>query len=638
MNTTNPVDDSQQILFTVGDTPVTTEEFIYVYKKNNVNNDSAFTRADVADYLDLYIKFKLKIEEAINRGMDTTKGFYDEFNTYQEQLKKPYLTETKVTDSLIQEAYSRMKKEINASHILIKVPENADPKDTLAAYQKATQIREKALAGERFEDLAKEYSEDPSAKTNGGNLGYFTSFQMVYPFESAAYKTAKGEVSDLVRTRFGYHIIKVLDVREAQGTVEVSHIMVRMKPTSEDSTAAKNKIFEIHEQATGGVPWNELASQFSDDINTKAKGGRLRPFSVGQMPLAFQETAFSLLDEGQISDPFMTPYGWHIVRLEKRNPLKPFADLEQTIKSRINRDSRAKLNKKVLVNRLKKENEYTLITEISDFQDRYFDSLLIQGKWQRPQISEDENTRLFSIGTRSYTLNNFLDFVELKQKNNSYKLDQYIQLLYDDFEEEKIISYEDDQLEEKYIDYRMLVKEYREGILLFQLMEEEVWAKAVEDTVGLERFFEQNRKKYTWKERVQASMYNAADSTILKDIKRRIESDQSVEAVVLDSLYNQQSSIALQVENGKYEKGNNDLLDSVPWKPGYYERKSDGRYNLIIIEEVLEAGPKALNETRGLVISDYQKQLEELWLLQLRAKYPVEVNEKGEKAIYNELL
>ncbi|MEM6361988.1 MAG: peptidylprolyl isomerase [Bacteroidota bacterium] len=638
MKTSVSKDDSDQVLFTIDDSPVTAEEFVYVYKKNNINNDSAFTRSDIEDYLDLYVKFKLKIQEAERRGMDTTKVFQDEFNTYKEQLKKPYLTETKVADSLIQEAYDRMKKEVNASHILIKVSENASSEDTLKAFQKIDKIRERAVSGEDFAELAKEFSEDPSAKTNGGNLGYFTSFQMVYPFESAAYTTAKGEVSEPVRTRFGYHIIKVIDQREAQGTVEVSHIMIRIKPNKQDSIASRNKVFEIYEQATGGVPWNELTSQFSQDINTKEKGGKLRAFSVGQMPFSFQEAAFALNEIGEISDPFMTPYGWHIVKLEGKSPLKPMEDLKATIKSKINRDSRAKLNKKVLINRLKSENGYTDVSEISDLSDTYFDSTLLSGNWKRPVLSSTQNVVLFNIEDQKYSLDNFFEFAISKQKNNSYQLKQYIQLLYDDFVEEKVIAFEDNQLEEKYIDYRMLVKEYREGILLFQLMEEEVWSKAVKDSVGLNNFFLENKESYQWKERIKATVYNTSDPKILTGIKNRLEQQKSLNKDILDSLYNQESSIALQVISGIYEKGQNELFDKLTGKRGAYEFKDGDRYNLAIIEEVLPAGPKELSETRGMVISGYQDQLEKFWVEQLRTRYSVEMNEKGVNKVYDALL
>lgn len=635
------IDDAgskKMILFRVGDTPVSTEEFVYVYKKNNVNNDSAYTQADIEEYLDLYVKFKLKIQEAKSLGMDTTQAFINEFNSYKEQLKKPYLTETQVTDSLVREAYNRMKREVKASHILVKLDEKAIPEDTLKAYNRIIEIRSKAINGGDFVTLAKEYSDDPSAKTNGGDLGYFTAFQMVYPFENMAFNTPKGEVSAPVRTKFGYHIIKVLDSRPSQGTVEVSHIMLRVKQDNNDSLKVRDKIFEIHEQAIAGVPWEDLASQFSEDINTKDKGGRLRPFGVGQMPFAFQEAAFGLAKEGSISDPFKTPYGWHIVRLEKRDPIKSFEEIESTLKSRINRDTRAKVNKTVVINRLKSENQFVQVTEITSLIPTYFDSTLIVGNWLKPELSDVKNVVLFKIGDSKYHLDDFMDFVGQRQKKNSYTLNEYVNLLYTDFESEEVMAYEDSRLEEKYIDYRMLVQEYREGILLFQLMEEKVWSKAVKDTIGLERFFEENKSKYQWEERVKATIYNAADIEIIKELQSSLARGEDLDQNALDSLYNKDSSIAIQITKGDYQKGDHPIIDMTGREVGIYEVPENGRFNLVVIEEVQPAGPKKLNETRGLVISDYQDVLEKEWIEQLKSRHTVEMNDSSIKSMYETLL
>ncbi|TRX61249.1 peptidylprolyl isomerase [Fulvivirga sp. M361] len=633
----NPSKEIDHVLFSVGATDVGTEEFMYVYRKNNVNNDSAYTKSDIDEYFELYVKFKLKIQEALARGMDTTRSFLNEFNGYQEQLKKPYLTETKVTDSLMREAYDRFSQEINASHILLTVKPDASPSDTLAAFEKISAIRKQALEGGDFARLAKENSDDPSAKTNGGNLGYFTSFQMVYPFESAAYNTSEGDVSPPVRTRFGYHIIKILDKRPSQGSAEVSHIMIRVNPDKKDSIQARNKIFEIHDQAMGGVAWDELASQFSQDINTKDKGGRLRPFTVGQMPYAFQEASFGLNEVGAISDPFMTPYGWHIVRLEGKSPLQSYEEMEASIKSKINRDVRAELNKKALINRLIKENGFNEISGVKSIISPHADSSMTSGKWEATELASDQNVTLLSVGDRKYSLNDFLDFVEKEQKNNSYAPDVYLNILYDNFKIEKIVEYEEARLEEKYIDYRMLVKEYKEGILLFQLMEDEVWSKAVKDTVGLRQFYESHADDYQWKERVKATIYNAADRVVLEEIRRVLQEADVPSNKDLETKYNKESSLTLQIEEGDFEKATNKVIDQVDWVKGVYEVESEGRYNLVVVHEVKEAGAKALNETRGLVISDYQNELEERWISELREKYPVAINEAGLNYTYERL-
>ncbi len=621
------------ILFSVNNSPVTQEEFEYVYKKNNINNDSAFSRSDIKEYLDLYINFKLKIEEAKGRGMDTTESFKEEFNGYLDQLKKPYLTESKVTEHLIQEAYNRYKEEIKASHILVKIKDPLNPEDTLNAYNKILEIRDKALSGADFGALAKQYSDDPSAQKNSGNLGYFSSFQMVYPFESAAYNTKLGEVSIPVKTQFGYHIVKVFDRRPANGKVQVAHIMVRIKG---DSVAAKNKIFEIYDQANGGVSWDELVKLYSDDVNSKNTNGTLNPFTIGQMPYQFQETSFALEKPGDISDPIMTDFGWHIIKLIKKEPIESFSQMEPTIKSRISRDSRAELNKKALLVRLKKENGFSEDYDNKVLALQQADSSLIQGKWK----SAISNVKpLFSVADQVYTIDDFYKYVVSNEKPNSYTPKTYMGLLYDDFQEERIIAYEETHLSDKYLDYRMIVKEYQEGILLFDLMEKEVWNKAVEDTVGLSAFYEANKSSYEWGPRAIATIYSSAKNKVIDEINKAINGNDTtyLSKQNLYKKYNSGASLTLHTDSGTFEKGVNQVLDQCEWKLGIQIINMAGMQHLVWIKEILAPQIKELNETKGAVISDYQGNLEKAWLKRLKENYTIKINDQVLNSVYESL-
>ena len=316
--------DMSATLFTVGDHKVSISEFVYLYRKNHQHKPDSFTNANIEEYLDLYVRYKLKVAEALDRGMDTTASFRNEYETYRTELLKPHLGDAAMVDSLVAMTYQRMQEEIRAAHILVQVAPDADPQDTLAAWNKLMQARTRAVAGEDFSALAAEFSEEPGAAARGGDLGYFTALQMVFPFEEAAYSTPVGGISMPVRTRFGYHIVKVLDRRPSRGEVEVSHIMVRSAQNQED-TGARERIFEIHDRLQKGMEWDEVCKQFSEDHNTRETGGRLRPFGVGAMNAApaFQEMAFSLQNPGEISDPVQSPFGWHILRLEARVPLPP---------------------------------------------------------------------------------------------------------------------------------------------------------------------------------------------------------------------------------------------------------------------------------------------------------------------------
>ncbi|MDH5474914.1 MAG: peptidylprolyl isomerase, partial [Cyclobacteriaceae bacterium] len=403
------VKNKPEILFTINDVEkVNKEEFVYMYKKNNFNNNKGYTKEDIGDYLNLYQIFKLKIVEAKQLGYDTTKAFKSEFNKYKNQLTDNYLRTNKITDSLINEAYLRYKEKIKASHILIKLDKNASPQDTLKAYMRIIEIREKAILENNFGELAQQFSDDPSAKTNKGDLSYFSSMNMVYPFETAAYNTPVGKISTPVRTQFGYHIIKVVD-RSPNYKVEVAHIMVRVK-NGEDKNA-KDKIFDIHDQLNNGVEWEVACRQFSEDINTKNNKGKLKPFGVGQMPPSFQEIAFSLKNPNEYSDPFTTPYGWHIVKYIGKHEIESFDKIKPQIENRIKKDERVAISKKLLLLRLKKENNF-LKKEVNNLES-LFNETLLKGNWSN---TNDEDFILFTINSEEYKFSNFSQYVKDNQK------------------------------------------------------------------------------------------------------------------------------------------------------------------------------------------------------------------------------
>lgn len=615
-------------LFSVNGQTITTEEFDYVFNKNRYLNDSLTTEKEIREYLDLFIKFKLKVAEAYDLGLQDTESYKSEFNTYYKQLAKPYLTENNVTDHLVKEAYERLKTEVNASHILLEIALDAEPADTLKVYQKINDIRNKALKGADFAKLAAEYSNDPSAKEMGGNLGYFTALQMVYSFEDAAFKTPVGEISPIIRTRYGFHVLKVHDKRPSRGKVKVSHIMVRategMSP--EDSVAARAKAFEIFQNVKNGGNWKEACVQFSDDLNTRNKEGNLPMFGTGSMIAAFEEAAFSLQNPGDIGEPIKTPYGWHIIRLDEKQGLDTFEKMKPGLESKVSRDSRSEIHKSALLKRLKVENKLVEIPKTKDLALQQFDSTLLAGKW-KIKVWEINSKPLFSISDQTYTVLNFFEYVITKQRAQvSKSVVFYAQTLYQNYLDESLIAYEEAHLEEKYPEYRMLVKEYREGILLFQLMEEKVWSRAVEDTAGLRNFYLQNLDKYQWQQRATAHIFNAASVEIINEINN-LSDLKKVDLLALEKKYNQSSGLNLIAKTGSFERGENEFLDQVDWSLGRHTLQSSGRSVLIEIMEIKPSQAKKLEEIRGLVIADFQNYLEAQWVEELKKKYPVVIND-----------
>ncbi len=614
-----------QILFSIKNSPIHTNEFLYLYKKNHQKADD-FTEEKIKEYLNLFINFKLKIAEAKTRGLDTTVAFNKEYNSYKEELKKPYQAGADDLDRLTKEVYDRLTQEVKASHILIAVKQDAVPADTLVANNKINDLRRRVLAGENFESLAKEFSEDPSAKANAGNLGYFTALQMVYPFEEAAFKTKVGEISPVIRTRFGYHIIRVTDRKPARGEVEVSHILLRSGQGND--VKIKNTIFEIYDQLKGGRSWDELCKEYSDDANTKNSGGRLKPFGVGALASVpeFEQVSFSLKEAGGISDPFQSGVGWHIIRLEKKIPVPAYKEMEASLKRRVARDERLSIVAARSLERRKKALNFVEEKEVKASVILLADSTVTKGKWNYSGGMPMKEQILFTINAEKTLVADFFRFIAGHQTNSSLSPNTYMMQLYDKFVEEKVNDQEEKKLLAENPDYRMLLNEYKEGILLFEIMEKEVWNKASEDTTGQKKFYNEHTDQFKAGDRVEARIFGTTDKSFRDEIKKKILAGDTLKEADLKKFKS--------VANWKaYERMESKIIDQINWVPGLAEAEVNGTYYLVELSRLLPPGNKSFNEARAAVISNYQDSLEKAWLDQLRQKYPVKINKKGMKSV-----
>ena len=618
--------ERSETLFTVNTKPVTSEEFVYLYRKNHQHKPEEFTKDKIEEYLDLFINYKLKVEEALWRGMDTTAKFKNEYQTYREELLKPYLPDTKVVDSLVMLTYQRLKEEVKASHILVTLKPDATPEDTLAAYRKISELRMRALAGEDFEALAARFSEEPRANQTKGNLGYFTAMQMVFPFEQAAYITPVGGVSVPVRTQFGYHILKVWDRQPSRGEVEVSHIMIRTSDPASDEEA-KNTIFDIYDKLQKGMSWEELCRQYSEDVNSKDKAGRLRPFGVGAMAAIpeFEEMAFSLQEKGEISDPVQTQYGWHILRLESRIPLPSFEELKPALTQRVSRDERVAISKEALRKKMRfdfgyTENSVAKEKVLSMAEHIFADSSAI-GK-------EIENEVLFHMQGKPYVAREFFRHVASQPaKPASTPAAQHLQHLFTEYVDDVQLRLMEEKVKHESPDYKWLLKEYYEGILLFEIMEKEIWNKAMEDTVGQKRYFRKHADDFKAGERMVARIFSASSSSTLNEFRKLLESKDGSYA---DFIRKQR----IRLDSGSFEKGERTILAQVDFAPGIYTAESNGVHYLIAVDKILPPGSQTFDEARASVISDYQSFLEDSWINELKRKFEVKVNKKAKKRAF----
>ena len=625
--------NNDAVLMTIGDKKISKAEFETIFHKNTEKKDNSSPEKSLKEYLEMFINFKLKVLDAEAMGMDTSANFNNELKGYRKQLAQPYLTDNEVNESLMKEAYDRMKTEVRASHILIKVDETSLPKDTLIAYNKIMKISERIMKGEDFAKVAASTSEDPSAKDNAGDLGYFSALQMVYSFETAAFTTPLNQVSTPVRTRFGYHILKVYDKRPARGQIQVAHIMIKAPANSpkEDSIAAKNKIEEIYTKVKAGEDFGKLAEQFSDDKNSAKKGGELPWFGTGRMVPDFENAAFGLEKNGDISAPIKTQYGWHIIKKMDKKDIQKYDEMKTDLKTKIAKDSRSQRTRESLVAKIKKENNFKEDLKAKNEFVKLIDKSFFEGKW-KADVAKNFTKTMFNLNDKIYTQQDFAKYLESKQTKRSEQASQLlINNLYSNFVGDICINYQDANLEKRFPEFRALLNEYRDGILLFELTDKKVWGKAIKDSVGLQKYYNDNKSHFMWGERVDATIYTCANEDIAKQTRKLVKKakKKKMSNDMIFKIVNAKSQLNLRTESNKYSKGDNEIIDGTPWVAGISENiKKNNQIIFVQINNKLAPEPKSLNDAKGLVAAEFQTFLEKEWINGLKKKYQVTINDE----------
>ncbi len=613
-----------------GDKKITVEEFKRIYLKNNPNNENLFSRTSLEEYLTLFTHFKLKVYEAEQLGLHTRKNFVEEFQKYRNQLAEPYLVDQSISEQLYKEAYDRMFKAIRASHILIQLPPSPTPADTLTAYKRILDIQDRYNKGMPFEQLALAYSQDPSAKKNLGELGYFSAMRMVYPFETAAYQTPIGEVSKPVRTQFGYHLIKVTDTLTVQGPLDLQFIVVRVKPNDTANTAYE-KINFAYERLKSGLPFSDAVQGFTEDQNSKANNGMLNNYEPGKMSPEFDSVAFRL-KEKTFSEPFYSRFNnaWFIVYVNKINRHPKYEEAYDLIKRRVSRMPHSNIRSKKLAERLLKEYK---VERIEKAFNQVVDTLILMKNKQRSINSHMapnfEKPIMVVNDTFAVKQFEFLHFAFMRLKLETSDIKAFCNELWPEFTEREIIKYEEQVLPVKYPEFKHILQEYHDGILLFNLTDSLVWQRAIQDTAGLSKFFETIKDRYRWNERYEALVIItenvAKQKAIEKTLKKLIKSGTSVEnfaQAVRQQL--KDTAINLRVEKVLVESGQNRYVDQTKRKKGFYSLKTNENAAVWVnISNVLPPQPKKLNEVKGFVVAEYQNHLEKAWVKELLQKYPV---------------
>jgi len=623
--TTDPV------LMTINNKPVLKSEFEYIYNKNNSNN--SLDKKTLEEYVDLFVNFKLKVEEAKAQGIDTTKAFNTELAGYRSQLTKPYLTDSKVDDALLKEAYERSKEDVDVSHILIRVPQTATPEDTLKAFNEINAIW-KRVQKEDFAKVAKAVSQDQSAEQNSGHIGWVSAFRTVYPFETMAYNTPAGTISKPVRTAFGYHILKVHARRSSLGEILVSHIMIFTSKGDElQNKKAKATIDSIYTRILAGDDFGTMAKNHSMDKGSSIKNGELPWFGTGRMVPEFETAAFDLKKVGDISKPIQSPYGWHIIKLMDKKGLAAYDDVKADLERKVKRDERANKGQHAFLMKSRDDNKY--MENTASIQE--FSKLLGNRKLSDSTFIAQAsllNKPLFTFAGKEYTQADFAKYLKKNATTEKSIPSEIIKEKLDAFADSELLAYEDSQLENKYDDFRFLMQEYHDGILLFEVSNREVWEKASKDTPGLAKYFSAHKADYTWeKPHFKGHVILCKDKETLKSAKSIVKksASDSIDKYLRTRLND--SIQYVKVEKGIFVQGENKVVDEEIFKTKVKYVPTPDYPFYFVSGKLLKNKPEDYTDVRGLVTADYQEFLEREWIKALRAKYPVNVDQNVLKTV-----
>ena len=637
LSLTASAQNDDAVLFTVEDIDVSLLEFRYIYEKNN-REGADYSEKSLSEYLDLYAKFKLKVKLAKDLRMDTIKALHIELEGYRKQLAKSYLNDKEVTEKLTREAYERMKQDVHVSHILFRLGNNASAKDELVVKGNAEKALTRIKAGESYEALVSELSEDKSTSASEGDLGYLTAMlpNGFYAMEGVMYSLEPGVISDPVRSPLGYHLLRVIDRRPARGQIEVSHILVRIKEDRTNEHAAESKIRGIEKNLKDGQEFEEMARSLSDDTRTAKRGGYIGKLSINMYDPVFEEAAYSIAGVGEYSDPVKTKIGWHIIKLLKKVRVGDYKSEKRQLAARMNGDQRMNIAKRAMIDSIKSESGYAVDSVLLDTFMLSLNDDFHSFKWVPPALPEGDIISFREGSAKS--MSEFIDYVQshARERMRAHSIEAVQTTAFDlfgEFGDDACLEYEEKHLTKKYPEFEALMREYEEGILLFEVTKMMVWDKATTDTTGLKKYFDTHREHYTWDERADVVTYTMSP----RDEKSSLQAYRSaLNEVPEDWLeqHNKNESV-VAITRDEMEK---DEVEAAGWQwtPGWSSPLKNVPGEDATFTRVLNIQPekqKELTETRGYVIADYQDYLEKKWVVELTEKYTVQVNEKLFKSI-----
>lgn len=619
------------VVMTVNGEDVPKSEFEYLYHKNS---QQQLSPQPLDEYAEMFKLYKLKVADALDAGIDTTAAFRKEMTQYRKELAAPYLIDSLFVDSLVEEAKERGKYDVETSHIMLLKSRSA--RENKAKRQLADSLRLALLGGADFEDLALRYSQDPSVKANKGNLGFIPSGHYPYNFEVAAYAVGEGGISEVVESPVGYHIIKGGSRRPAKGRIRASHIMklVPSDAPEEQSARAKEQIDSLYALVVASPDkFAEIAVKNSDDRGSASKGGDLSWFGAGDMVPEFENAAYALAD-GEISKPVKSAFGWHII---KKTGTKAMPDVEEVradvMKGISNpQDDRYRIMRKHNTERLASKHNASIAAHGSECikktaMKQGLDSAFF-AKYTGPGCGEET---IVEIDGAKLPVADYIATIRHLNIPDPDAAVAAVDATLDSFFLSRLEDAEENWLYENEPAYRNLLKEYHDGSLLYEISLRKVWDRAAKDKEGLQRYFEANKKNYTWtKPRVKGILVQAANDSVARMVKARMNELPSDS--ILPKIRKEFKGSA-QFDRILVEEGANAMVDNIMFGAPEVKPSAANYTVYFLYDQRLLNAPEEVGDVRGQVTSDYQDELETAWIKELKKKYPVKENKKELKKV-----
>jgi peptidyl-prolyl cis-trans isomerase SurA len=615
-----------QTLFTYGKNSVSSKEFLRAFDKNNSVIPAASRSTAIKEYLEVYIRSKLKIREAYARRYDTLPSIVSETENLRLQIIDNYMNDPQALDKLVKEAFVRSQKDIHAAHIFI-----AFANDIAAADKKKDDAVKRLNAGEDFMKVASELSDDPSAKINKGDLGFITVFTLPYFLENIIYTTPVGKHSIAFRSKSGYHIFKNLAERTAIGKLKIQQILFAFTPGSGDNekAAVKKLADSVYQLANSGADFSTLAMSFSNDYISAMAMGNVPAFGIGQFEPEFEKIAFGLKKDGDMSMPFYTSHGYHIIKRTEAVPVVKDSNNKEnlnTLKLAVNQPERTSASQKNLVEKVKKQAGFTSSPYKADVLKAYTDSMVINSRLGIGS-QQDKNAALFKIGDSTFRIPDWIGYVQVFRINSQGGVKSQDELM-EEFVQANVMQYYRENLEKYNEDFRNQMNEFKDGNLFFEIMQREIWNTAQTDEAGLKKYYESNKAKYNWKHSAEAVIFYCNNEVTAADLFSKIKANPAGWQTIITQYEDQVSADSSRTE-----------LENIPTKNKMAFTEGMITTPLInpndksasfawIIKLYNNTNPRTFEEAKGLVISNYQDMLDQKWIAQLKKKYPVVINQK----------